>query len=165
MEERTFFTKRNRKLDAISISWVFCFFKNQVWLVWESLWVEECPLSFYTPLLTARVQDLGLREIPLWGGKYVKIPRTQKLRTHAVRNGLKALSHLCSPCTTQPCTTQSPRWLPVIWILVSRNLRFCTLSVSFTLSVGYFSLSSSLKTAFIMHLWRSWNLSLMSLTL
>ena len=51
MEERTFFIKRNRKLDAISKSWVFCFFKIQVGPVWESLWVEDCPLSFYTPLL------------------------------------------------------------------------------------------------------------------
>ena len=58
MEERTFFTERNRKLDAISKSWVFRFFKIQAGLVWESLWVEECPLSFYTPLLDS---------IPLFG--------------------------------------------------------------------------------------------------
>ena len=101
MEERTFFTKRNRKLDAISKSWVFRFFKIQVGLVWESIRVEECPLSFYTPLLeprtqnselrpflrpflTARVQDLGFRKITLWGGKNVNFSRTQKLRTRVL---------------------------------------------------------------------------------
>ena len=50
MEERPLFIKRDRKLDAISKSWVFHFFKFQVGLVWESLWVEECPLSLDTPL-------------------------------------------------------------------------------------------------------------------
>ena len=35
--ERTFF-------------WVFCFFKIQVGLVWESLWEEESPLSLLYPL-------------------------------------------------------------------------------------------------------------------
>ena len=40
--------------------------------------------STVRPFLTARVQDLGFRKITLWGGKYVKFFRAQKLRTRVL---------------------------------------------------------------------------------